>query len=428
MNITKQKGTRDIFGEDIKIWQFVESKIKNIAKTYNISEIRTPVFESTELFLRGVGDNTDIVNKEMYTFLDKSGRSITLRPELTAGVVRAYIENGFSSMPSPIKLWYVQNMYRYERMQKGRYREFAQFGTEIFGSSSYLADVFAISVAYAFLKELGIEKNVKLCINSIGDSSTRKEYLNILREYLKPNLDNMCETCKSRFNNNAMRIIDCKEETCKKIVKDAPRITDYLSEESKNNFLNIQKQLEILGIEYTIDKDIVRGLDYYNDIVYEFVSNDLGLSIGGGGRYDTLVETVGGPKTPATGFAFGMDRVILTLKEVYKDRLESLFENDRPIFFITSDITKLKKEDEKKYIEINRAIDALRKNGNVVETDISSKDLKNNLKYANKINAKYCVIALEDEFLKNICVVKDMDNNIQNNVELNYEKIVESIK
>ena len=315
MKVTKQKGTRDIYLDDIKIWQFVERNIREIANAYNLNEIRTPVFEATELFSRGVGEETDVVNKEMYTFLDKGGRSITLRPELTAGVVRSYIENGFDSYISPIKFWYMGNMYRYEKMQKGRFREFTQFGVEIFGSDSYLADVESILISYNLYKKLGILDKITLSINSIGCSECRAQYIKKLKDYIRPNLDKMCDTCKIRFDKNPLRMLDCKEERCKSILDNAPMITDNLCKECSDDFENLKEALNKASIPYVVDKRIVRGLDYYNKTVYEYVSNEYGIATGGGGRYDTLVETLGGNHVPAVGFGLGMDRIVMLLKE-----------------------------------------------------------------------------------------------------------------
>ena len=321
MNITRQKGCKDILPDEVKIWQYIEKNIKEICDSYNIKEIRTPVFEATELYARGVGDETDIVNKEMYTFLDKGNRSITLRPELTAGVVRAYIENGLSSkIISPIKLWYTGNMYRYEKMQKGRYREFNQFGVEIFGSDSYLADIETIKISSELLRRLNLLDKVILSINSIGCENCRNEYIQKLKEFVKPYLDQMCDTCKVRYNKNPLRMLDCKEVKCAKILRDAPVITDCLCEDCKNDFEKLKDGLNKLDIKYIIDPGIVRGLDYYNKTVYEYVSKDLELAVGGGGRYDKLVSTIGGAKTPAVGFGIGMDRLVLLIKEYELDK------------------------------------------------------------------------------------------------------------
>ena len=276
--IQKPKGTRDILPDEIYKWQYIEEKIKKLFSDYGLKEIRIPVFEYTELFSRGVGETTDVVQKEMYTFQDKGGRSITLRPEGTAGVVRSFIENGMGSKPSPIKLWYNMPMYRYENVQKGRYREFRQIGTEIIGTDSYLADVEAILLGTEIFKKLEIP-NIKLNINSIGCPTCRNEYSKALREFIKPNLEEYCDTCKTRFEKNPMRILDCKEKRCKQLNQGAPRIIDYLCEECKEHFDKVKKSLTDMDIEFEIDTSIVRGLDYYTRTVFEFISEDDGLTV-----------------------------------------------------------------------------------------------------------------------------------------------------
>lgn len=417
MKVTKQKGTRDIYLDDIKIWQFVERNIREIANAYNLNEIRTPVFEATELFSRGVGEETDVVNKEMYTFLDKGGRSITLRPELTAGVVRSYIENGFDSYISPIKFWYMGNMYRYEKMQKGRFREFTQFGVEIFGSDSYLADVESILISYNLYKKLGILDKITLSINSIGCSECRAQYIKKLKDYIRPNLDKMCDTCKIRFDKNPLRMLDCKEERCKSILDNAPMITDNLCKECSDDFENLKEALNKTSIPYVVDKRIVRGLDYYNKTVYEYVSNEYGIATGGGGRYDTLVETLGGNHVPAVGFGLGMDRIVMLLKE---SGFVNSATNDVDIYFIL-----LNKEAHLNYLSL---IFDLRNNGVNVDFDISNKSFKAQLKYANKINARFVCIIGEDEIKNNIGILKNMDTGEQINITLDIDNILSNIK
>lgn len=416
MKISKQKGTKDIFFEEVNIWQYIESKIREIALAYNLNEIRTPVFEATELFARGVGDETDIVNKEMYTFLDKGGRSITLRPELTAGVVRSYIENGFDSMPTPVKLWYTGNMYRYEKMQKGRYREFSQFGVEIFGSNSYLADVETILISYNLFKKLNLEDKISLNINSIGCSTCRKEYIQKLKEFVKPNLDKMCDTCKIRYEKNPLRMLDCKEEKCKIILKDAPMITDNLCEECNRDFENLKLALNNANIPYKVDKKIVRGLDYYNKTVYEYISKDLDLAVGGGGRYDTLVENLGGAHTPAVGFGLGMDRIEILLKQY---NLCSNIKENIDVYFIVLINTAF----EKLYEIINE----LRNLDYVIDYDIVGKSFNSQMKYANKQNAKYVCIIGEEEYNNNMCILKNMETGIQEKLVLSSNSIKEKI-
>lgn len=412
MKITKQKGTKDIYFDDMKVWQFIEKNIREIAKVYNLGEIRTPVFEATELFQRGVGDETDVVNKEMYTFLDKGGRSITLRPELTAGVVRAYIENGFASEVTPLKFWYASNMYRYEKMQKGRYREFKQFGVEIFGSDRYLADLEAIMISRDLFKRIGMLDLVELNINSIGCKECRAKYIEALKEYIKPNIDNMCDTCKRRFDTNPMRIIDCKEEKCQSYLQNVPYITDYLCDACKLDFDNLKYALENSNIPYKVDKRIVRGLDYYNRTVFEYTSDKLGLALGGGGRYDTLVETLGGSHTPAVGFGLGLDRIELVLKEnnIYKDNNDNL-----DVFFAVMV--------DEAYPKILNIIQDLRNDDIPSEYDICKRSFKAQLKYANKQNAKFVAIIGEDELKNNKCSIKNMETGNQELIDLNKDSI-----
>lgn len=414
MKYSKPKGTRDIFLDDMSLWQYMEENIREVAKEYNVKEIRTPVFESTEVFARGVGDETDIVNKEMYTFKDRGDRSITLRPELTAGVVRAYIENGFSSLPSPLKFWYEGNVYRYEKMQKGRYREFSQFGVEIFGSKSVYADLETILISRAFYNKIGVLDKLSLDINSIGCKECRKNYVNALKEYLKPNLDSMCDTCKVRYEKNPLRIIDCKEKNCKEILKGMPLITDYLCDDCKNDFEMLKNLLDSLNIEYNVDPTIVRGLDYYNKTVFEYTSKDLGIAVGGGGRYDGLVEILGGKSTPAVGFGIGADRVILLLKEYNK--IEQL-RNNIDVYF-----TSVSENLNNEMISIANAI---RNKGLSVDYDICGKSFKAQMKSADKENARYTCIIADEELKDGFCLIKDMKNGNQLKVKLDADAIYE---
>lgn len=398
MKYSRQKGTKDVYGEDILKWQAVEEKIRKVCKNFNVKEVRTPVFEATELFTRSVGDDSDIVNKEMYTFKDRGDRSITLRPENTAGVVRAYIENGMGSMPSPVKLWYLSNVYRYEKMQKGRYREFNQFGIEMFGSEDAFADVEAIKIAYSLFEELGIKNEVSLNINSIGCQECRKKYVEALKEYIAKYIDNMCDDCKRRYVQNPLRIIDCKEEGCKEYLKNKPLIVDYLCKDCKEHFDKVKEILDNLEIKYTIDPDIVRGLDYYNRTVFEFISNSLGLTVCGGGRYDTLVEKCGGQHTPAVGFGLGMERLLLLLDELNKNNVE-----DKIDVYIASltDATRVPA-----YV----LADMLRRNNISCDVDITNRSLKAQMKYANKINARYTITLGEDEISSKIVTLKNMQD------------------
>jgi len=359
---------------------------------YNFKEIRVPVFEHTELFQRGVGETTDVVQKEMYTFEDKGGRSITLRPEGTAGVVRSYIENGMSSQATPIKLWYEMPMYRYENVQKGRLREFRQFGTEVLGTSSYLADVEVITLGNKIFEALNIP-NIKLNINSIGCSECRKKYQEALRDFIRPNLDTYCDTCKTRFEKNPMRILDCKERKCKELNQGAPIILDYLCEECKTHFENVKKLLTNLEISFKIDSSIVRGLDYYNHTVFEVEADIEGFGaqnvIGAGGRYNGMIEQLGGPSTPAIGFAVGFDRLMLAL-EYEKVNIPVNTSVDLFLLYVN--------DDEKKYAAY--LTNELRMNGFVVETDYLNRSLKAGFKQADRLNSKFTIV-LNSEMLEN---------------------------
>lgn len=404
--IQKLKGTRDILPEEIKKWQYVENVAKEIFENYGYEEIRVPVIEKTELFLRGVGETTDVVQKEMYVFEDKGARSIALRPEGTAGVVRAYIENGMSSMPSPIKLWYSMPMYRYENVQKGRQREFHQIGAELLGSKSYLADVETIEMITRFFKKLNIT-DIKLTINSIGCKTCRKEYQQALKEFIRPNLDKYCDTCKTRLEKNPMRILDCKEESCKSLNENAPKITDYLCEECREHFENVKKSLDLLGIEYKVDEKIVRGLDYYTKTVFEFISNIDGLTILAGGRYDGLVEELGGVETGALGFATGIERLI----DIFEKNNPNLDLSKKPEYFIAS-------IGEEAEMYANKIVSSLREKGIYAEKDVVGRSLKAQLKYADKKNARYVVTIGDNEIETKKAIRKEMSTGKEDEIDL----------
>ncbi len=389
--IQKPKGTKDILPSQSYKWQYVESTVKDILQNYGYEEIRVPVFENTELFERGVGDTTDVVQKEMYTFLDKGDRSITLRPEGTAGVVRAYIENGMSSLPSPNKLWYAMPMYRYENVQKGRLREFRQIGAEIIGAASYSADVEIIAMAYQIINKLNIPE-VQLKINSIGCPTCRQKYQQALRDFIGSNIQNYCDTCKTRFEKNPMRILDCKEKTCKKLNENAPIILDFLCEECKSHFENVKAGLEMLNIKYEIDSGIVRGLDYYTKTVFEFVQEAEGYTVLAGGRYDGLVKQLGGQQTEAIGFAMGEDRLIDVL-EKYNNNIDITKKSAQLYLASLGQVAQ-------NYIE--RLALQLRQNNVFVEYDICERSLKSQLKYADKKNIKYNIVIGEEEKKKKI--------------------------
>ena len=408
MIVKKPKGTHDILPDEIHKWQYIEKKYFDICKRFGYKEIRLPVFEHTELFQRGVGSTTDIVQKEMYTFLDKGNRSITLRPEGTAGVARSFIENGMNVMPQPIKLCYNIIAYRYENVQKGRYREFRQLGLEAFGVENANLDVEVISLLNLFLQEVGL-KNCSLSINSIGCPTCRKEYNEKLKEFLAPKLENMCALCQDRFNKNPLRILDCKNEKCSEITKDVPLLADCLCEECNEHFEKVKKGLENLGISYNIDKKIVRGLDYYTKTVFEFVSNEIGAqsAVCGGGRYDGLIEECGGKPTPGIGFAVGLERLLLLLES---QNVEIKDDNITDIYIASIDNTR-------EYVE--KLVYKLRCNKINASYDVSEKSLKAQMKYADKINAKYTVVIGENEINTNKCEIKDMATGEKREINLN---------
>ena len=414
--IQKPKGTKDLLPEESYKWQFVEQKVKSVFESYGFREIRVPVFEYTELFQRGVGETTDVVQKEMYTFDDKGGRSITLRPEGTAGAVRAYLENGMGSMPSPVKLWYNMGMYRYENVQKGRLREFHQFGAELIGAKSYLADVETILLGNSIFKALNIP-DIELNINSIGCPTCRKEYQKALREFIGDNFEKYCDTCKTRFEKNPMRILDCKETRCKELNVGAPRMIDYLCEECKEHFENVKQTLTDCNIDYIVDSSIVRGLDYYTKTVFEFVDKKSGLTVLGGGRYDGLVEEFGGTPTPAVGFASGIERLMQMFEEHNKDSIE---EKTQDLYILS-----VGKEENK---EATLIAEKLRELGIFVEKDLLERSFKAQLKYADKIKAKYLLVIGEEELKNNKCKIKNMLTGEEKECSLNIEEIKNMIK
>ena len=407
--ISIPKGTKDVLPQESFKWHYVESKVKKVALDFNIKEIRTPTFEHTELFLRGVGDTTDIVNKEMYTFNDKGDRSMTLKPEGTAGVARAFIENSLYANTQPTKMYYITPVFRYERPQAGRLREHHQFGIEYYGSESYMADVEVMLVAKTIFDRLGI-KELQLNINSIGCPECRKKYNEALKAYLKDNYDNLCDTCKERFEKNPLRILDCKEEKCKAITAKAPVILDYLCDDCKTHHENVLKELDKLNIPYVVNPHIVRGLDYYTRTVFEFVSTSIGAqgTVCGGGRYNNLVEQVGGKPCPAVGFGMGLERLILTLESLGL----SVGDEEVPDLYIAT------LSDKAKDI-IMLFANNLRSKGISVEIDLMDRSFKGQLKYANKIGAKYMLVIGDDEIDTNDAKIKDMLTGQETPVKLN---------
>ena len=415
--ITKPKGTYDIYNDDAKYYNYIMDVFKTIANYYNYNYIRTPIFEATELFHRSVGETSDIVSKETYDFKDRGDRSITLRPEGTAGVVRSFIENKmYGEVNQPIKLYYAGTMYRYERPQAGRYRELTQFGVEVLGSDSPLMDAEVISFAYRALEEIGIE-NMIVKINTLGDAESRENYRNALIKYLEPHLDNLCSDCKNRFKTNPLRILDCKVDKESTILKNAPEILDYLNEESSKRFEKVLEYLMNLDIDYEVDSSIVRGLDYYNNTVFEIVADLPELrnasTLAGGGCYNNLVENLGGPKTPCVGFATGIDRLIILLKEQNKEELKDNL--DVYIMAVNEEerITSLKLAQDLRWCEIKTEMDTL------------NRGLKAQFKIADRLNARLLVILNSEDLKKGLITVKD--NLTKEEVKIDENEIIDYI-
>ena len=400
------KGTNDLLPNDSYKWQFVENKMLETARLFGFSEIRVPVFEHTEVFKRSVGDTTDVVQKEMYTFDDKGGRSITLRPELTAGVVRSVIENGLLNGPLPLKVCYIGGCYRYEKPQAGRLREFHQFGVECVGASAPNADAEVIALAKQVLDNVGIEK-ISLEINSIGCPECRKNYQNALKEYFKANIDTLCDTCKDRLERNPMRILDCKSPVCKKLCEDAPVVIDYLCDECEEHFKAVKSHLDAAGINYTVNPKIVRGLDYYTRTVFEFVSGDIGAqsTVCGGGRYDGLIAQMGGQPTASLGFGMGVERLMMVL-EAQNTELPKPTDCDLYIAAMG----------EKASLKATALCNALRIDGFKVQTDICAKGLKAQMKFANKIGALFTLVLGDNELENNKANLKNMQTGEQSEI------------
>ena len=400
-----QKGTKDILPQDVYKWHYVESTARELAKLYNFKEIRTPTFEATELFARGMGESSDVVNKEMYTFIDKGERSITLKPEGTAGVVRSYIENGLSQLPSPLKLFYITPVFRYEKPQNGRLREHHQFGVELFGSSSVYSDFEVLMFAHKFLKTVGLD-SLTLNVNSIGCENCRPKYNEKLKRFLASKEDCLCEQCKKRKDTNPLRIFDCKETKCNSLITEAPKITDYLCDECKAYFKGICELLDKNGIKYVVNNKLVRGLDYYTKFVFEFTSNDIGAqgTVCGGGRYNNLIAELGGQSTPGIGFGLGIERLLLVLENTNK--LKAV--DDKPDVYIATYSAECRS------YAMKLALD-LREVGVSVEYDIMERSLKAQLKHADKVQSKYLIIIGEDEIKNKGYKVKNMGNgNVEN--------------
>ena len=407
--IQKIKGTMDILPDETPLFRYVEGIMREEAEKYGYGEIRTPTFENTELFVRGVGDTTDVVQKEMYTFADREeNRSISLRPEGTASVARAIIENGKCSDPMPLKYYYIISCFRHEKPQAGRSREFFQFGTEMFGSTNPTSDATAIALAASVIRRLGL-KNVRLHINSIGCRECRPAYREALVSYFTEREECLCETCRDRLKKNPLRLLDCKVEACHKIALCAPKTVEHLCERCAHDFDMLRAALDEMGIEYVVDTGIVRGLDYYTGAVFEFIAEGIGAqsTVCGGGRYDGLVESLGGPALSGIGFGMGITRIILAMREAGVDKIEQ----KRPRLYIAA-------LGERAMIKAQGIVERQRQAGVYAECDIVGRSLKAQMKYANKIGAEYTLIIGDSEIDEGRAQLRNMQSGEQTEVEL----------
>ena len=405
--ITKQKGTYDIYGLDAKKRMYVNDILDAICQKYNYGRIETPVFEASELFHRGVGETTDMVQKETYDFKDRGDREITLRPEGTAGVVRWFIENKlYGNMSDPVKVYYNMKMYRYERPQSGRQREFTQWGFECFGSDDAMADAEVISLAYNAYRLMGLD-NVTVKLNTIGDIESRENYKKALKEYLEPHINDLCEDCRERFNKNPLRILDCKVDAGSEILENVPKIKDYLNEESLTRYNKLKELLDLMDINYVEDDKLVRGLDYYTHMVFEIVLDD-SYALGGGGRYNGLVETLGGPSVPAVGFAMGFDRAMQMIEE---KNIEIPVNDDVDVYllYVSED-----EKDTAAYLAQD-----LRLNGFIVETDLMNKSLKAQFKSVDRFNSKYLIVLNDNDLAEDKVTIKDNKTKEEEKVSIN---------
>lgn len=403
------KGTKDLMPKETALFRYLENEFLKVASSYGYNEIMTPVIEHTELFSRGVGSGTDIVQKEMYTFKDLGGRSISLRPEGTAGVARAYVQSGDLSKAKPVKYSYVSSCFRYEKPQSGRQRMFHQLGIECFGSKEVQADAEVIMLASDFLNNIGL-KEITLKINSIGCNKCREKYKEALVKYYESVSENLCETCKIRLNTNPMRLLDCKEDECTKYSSDAPSILDFICSECANDFSKLQELLTNAGIQYEVDPRIVRGLDYYNKTAFEFIHENIGAkaTVCGGGRYDNLINTLAGIEEPGIGFGIGLERLMLAIDSENIDKSIST----SPEYVI------IPAGENVPYEKIYAIAKMLRNSGKTVVVDIMNRNFKSLIKYANKINAKYALILGEDELKNEAVTVKNMASGDQRTVKI----------
>ncbi|HPP75600.1 MAG TPA: histidine--tRNA ligase [Armatimonadota bacterium] len=410
------RGTQDILPSATPRWQFIESKIRETCRLYGFNEIRTPTFEETELFIKHTGESTDIVNKEMYTFTSRGGQSLTLRPEGTPGTVRAYLEHNLGANLPVAKLYYLSRIFRYERPQAGRYREHNQFGVEMIGSAEPLADAEVISLAWQLFKSLGLT-DIELKLNSLGGPEDRPAYRQALREYAEPILEELCPTCKERYDKNPLRMLDCKVPTCRELLANAPGPVDFLCAVCKEHFETLQKYLDSLGINYTVDPRLVRGLDYYTRTVFEFQTPHLGAqnTICGGGRYDNMIEEMGGPPTPALGFGIGLERLLLTL-EGHDIELPGV---PKPQVFVAALGTAAKEVTVKLLAELREA-------GVATETDYTGRSLKAQMKLADKYDAKIVLIIGEDEVSQGVVTLRDMLSKEQRQIPI--KQVLSTVK
>ncbi len=402
------KGTKDILPNQVYKWQHVENAFREACDRYVIKEMRTPVFEHTELFARGVGDTTDIVEKQMYTFEDYGKRSITLKPEGTSPIVRSFVEHKLYADVQPSKYFYIIPCFRYEKPQSGRLREFHQMGIEIFGTDNMMADAEVIGFASDFLSSMGID-DLELRINSIGCPECRETYRNALREFLKDKYDDLCDTCKGRYERNPMRILDCKSPECQVLVQGAPHMLDYLCEDCAAAFDDLKKNLDAMGIEYIVDPGIVRGLDYYTKTAFEFVSNKIGAqgTVCGGGRYDNLIELIGGPPIPGVGFGMGIERLLMLMEATGK---EIPAPDNLDVFIAVMG--------ERAKLFGLKLMRDMRKQGVKAEMDSLGRNIKGQFKYADRLEAKYTVVIGDNELDQNMVSIKNMGTSEQKQVPL----------
>lgn len=416
--IKKQYGTIDILPSDVLLWQYIEEKLRSTARRYGFEEIRFPTFEATELFCRGVGGTTDIVQKEMYTFDDREKRSLSLRPEGTACVVRSIVENGLVYGPMPLKLYYIANFFRHEKPQKGRSREFFQFGTELYGSDGPIADAMVIMLAASVFRELGIT-GARLHVNSIGCDNCRDGYSQALKTYFEERYEKLCPTCQSRLATNPRRILDCKDPGCRAVAEDAPRTVDYLCDECSEHFSKLCALLDGAGIEYIVDVRIVRGLDYYTKTVFEFIDETIGAqsTVCGGGRYNRLVSMLGGPELPAVGFGMGLTRLIESMRNAGTvPELEQ-----RPELYIAP-------LGENAAVRAALLTEQLRRMGLRAECDMCARSMKSQMKYADKLGAEFTVAIGDNELEIGVADLRDMGNGSTVSCELTAQSLFDAIR